>query len=341
LKKYVHIIIKFIYTVLFVNTLQAQDIHFSQYYNNPLQLNPAQAGLFSEDIRFIANSKLQWANVPVNYTTFSASYDHKHYPKQAQKGVFATGGLLSYDRAGDSHLTTTHLAGNAAYVKRIGELNLISIGLQAGIRHRGANYDDLYFDRQFNGEKFNAVAPTGEKFDNRSILAIDFGIGINYRFQLKDKRTRFDFGAAIFHPHEPKADFLEKNLRLPSRKTFYVLTNVKAAKKLDVLVYLAGQNQGVYNEFYISNLYRFYLKQSKYSTKAIQIGLQYRLAERSDALIPTVEFLTDQYRLGFNYDVTISRFQAANNSRGGPEVSFQYLITNVKKVKSSKACPIF
>jgi type IX secretion system PorP/SprF family membrane protein len=329
------------YIVLTFSEIKAQDIHFSQFYNNPLQLNPAQAGLFSEDIRFIANSRLQWASVPTNYLTFSGSYDHKYYPKQAQKGIFVNGGTLSYDRAGDSHLTTTHLASNVAYVKRVGELNLISIGLQAGFRHRGFDDSGLTFDKQFNGEVFNSKAATGETFASRSLFGLDFGLGINYRFQLKDKRTRIDFGAAIFHPHEPQAEFLDNALRLPSRKTFYVLTNVKAGKKMDVLVYLAGQSQGPYSEIYFNNLYRFYLRQSKYETRAIQVGAQYRIAERRDALIPTVEFITNQYRLGFSYDITVSAFNIANTYRGGPEVSYQYLITNVKKVKSSKACPIF
>jgi type IX secretion system PorP/SprF family membrane protein len=340
LTKYTHILFTFLLSVLYL-TIQAQDIHFSQYYNAPLQLNPAQAGLFSEDIRFVANSRLQWASVPVNYLTFAGSYDHKYYPKKAQKGVFANGAIFSYDRSGDSHLTTTHLASNVAYIKRLGELNLLSIGLQAGFRHRGFNYDDLTFDRQYQGEKFNPNAKTGENFDNRSFFALDFGIGINYRFQLKDKRTRLDFGAAMFHPHEPRAEFLTNNQRLPSRKTFYVLTNVKATKKLDVLVYIAGENQGAYNEVYLSHLYRIYLQQTKYETTALQVGAQYRFSERRDAIVPTVEFLTNRYHLGFSYDITISEFQQANSYRGGPELSFQYLITNVKKVKSSKACPIF
>ncbi len=321
--------------------LRAQDIHFSQFYNAPLQLNPAQAGLFSEDIRFIGNSRLQWASVPVNYLTFAGSYDQKYIPKKAQRGVFVNGATFSYDHSGDSKMTTTQLASNVAYIKRLGELNLLSIGLQAGFRHRGFNYNGLTFDKQFNGERFNSSASTGENFQNQGFWGIDFGIGINYRFQLKDKRTRLDFGAAIYHPHEPRAEFLTNSLRLPSRKTFYVLTNVKATKKLDIIVYLAGQNQGPYNEFLFNNLYRIYLKQTKHETTAIQFGAQYRISERRDAVIPTIEFLTNRYRLGLSYDVTLSQFNIANNFRGGPEVSFQKLITNVKKVKTSKACPIF
>jgi type IX secretion system PorP/SprF family membrane protein len=341
LKKYAHIFYIVICIGLYVTKIQAQDIHFSQYYNNPLQFNPAQAGLFAEDTRFIFNNRWQSMSVPVSYKTFAASFDHKVQQRKNTKGIFVNGGLLSYDRSGDANLSTTHIASNMAYIKRIGELNLLSIGLQAGLRHRGVDYGDLYFDKQFDGEVFNPKRSTGEQLDRNGFFSIDFGIGLNYRFQLKDKRTRLDFGAAIFHPHEPLADFMAASLRLPSRKTYYVLTNVKAGKKMDVVFNIAGMGQGPYNEFYISHLYKIYLQQTKYKTQALQIGVQFRMAERRDAIIPTVEFLTNRYRVGFSYDITLSPFVAANQGRGGPELSLQYLITNVKKIKSSKSCQVF
>lgn len=325
-----------------IHLTKAQDIHFSQYYNAPLNLNPSLAGFFSEDIRFIANSKHQWGAVPVNYLTFSSSFDQKLNYKKVKNGFFTRGGLFNFDHAGDSKMSLLQLATNFSYVKRIGELNLIGIGAQLGLRSRFFDDRNLTFDKQYNGESFSPRTASGENFNDRSSLVVDFGIGLNYRMQLKDKRTHLDFGAAFFHPHEPNVKFIsDQSATLASRKVFYVMTNIKATKKLDVVTNVGGQSQGAYNAFFISNLYKIYLVQSKYKKRAVQIGATYRFAEREDAFIPTVEFITERYRLGFNYDVTISPFNVANNGRGGPEVSFQYLITTVKAVKSSKACPIF
>ena len=53
----------------------AQDIHFSQFNNSPLNLNPAQTGLFNGDWRFVGNLRNQWSSVPVPYRTFSLSTD--------------------------------------------------------------------------------------------------------------------------------------------------------------------------------------------------------------------------------------------------------------------------
>lgn len=337
-----HLLLQFFLFSSVIHLTKAQDIHFSQYYNAPLNLNPSLAGFFSEDIRFIANSKHQWGAVPVNYLTFSGSYDQKLSYKKMRNGFFTRGGIFNFDHAGDSKMSLLQLATNFSYIKRIGELNLIGIGAQLGIRSRYFDDRNLTFDKQFLGEAYSPRASTGENFNNRSTLILDFGVGLNYRMQMKDRRSHLDFGAAFYHPQEPSVKFLTENdVTLRSRKVFYVMTNFKISKKIDIVTNVGGQTQGAYNAFFVSNLYKYYLVEGKNKRRVVQLGLTYRFAEREDAFIPTIEFMTERYRLGLNYDVTISPFNVANNGRGGPEVSFQYLITTVKAVKSSKACPIF
>ena len=46
--------------VLFVLALSAQDIHFSQFGNSPINLNPGLTGAFGGDMRFVANYRNQW-----------------------------------------------------------------------------------------------------------------------------------------------------------------------------------------------------------------------------------------------------------------------------------------
>ena len=56
-----------------VQQAYAQGMHFSQYYNAPLLINPANTALMSDhDYRMGANYRSQWTKVPVPYKTFSA-----------------------------------------------------------------------------------------------------------------------------------------------------------------------------------------------------------------------------------------------------------------------------
>ncbi|MBL7808489.1 MAG: type IX secretion system membrane protein PorP/SprF, partial [Saprospiraceae bacterium] len=65
--------------VMFAAVAQAQDIHFSQFYQSPLNLNPAMTGVMNCNHRFVANYRNQWASILKNraYNTYSASYDQK------------------------------------------------------------------------------------------------------------------------------------------------------------------------------------------------------------------------------------------------------------------------
>ena len=51
-------------------TGMAQDIHFSQFYFSPLNLNPAATGIFDGDYRIAGNHRQQWRSVTTPYTTF-------------------------------------------------------------------------------------------------------------------------------------------------------------------------------------------------------------------------------------------------------------------------------
>ena len=55
--------------------LFSQDIHFSNWQMSPLNLNPAQTGLFEGDGRLIFNYRTQWRSVQVPYNTFSFGGD--------------------------------------------------------------------------------------------------------------------------------------------------------------------------------------------------------------------------------------------------------------------------
>jgi len=62
-----------------VTLTKAQDIHFSQFYMSPLNLNPALTGVMNCNTRMVANYRNQWAAVlQANaYNTYSVSYDQK------------------------------------------------------------------------------------------------------------------------------------------------------------------------------------------------------------------------------------------------------------------------
>ena len=70
----------------------AQSIHFSQYYNAPMLLNPANTALMPEnDYRLGINYRNQWASIPVPYNTFSAFADFQAFHKETSDNWLGLG----------------------------------------------------------------------------------------------------------------------------------------------------------------------------------------------------------------------------------------------------------
>ena len=59
--------------LIMLSLVQAQDIHYTQFYASPLNLNPAAAGSFNGDYRFAANYRNQRSSLGTPYTTMSLS----------------------------------------------------------------------------------------------------------------------------------------------------------------------------------------------------------------------------------------------------------------------------
>ena len=74
--------------------------------------------------------------------------------------------------------------------------------------------------------------------------------------------------------------------------------------------------------------------------RKLSFGAFYRVA---DAPSIAVQYETNNYKFGFSYDITASKFARATNTYGGVEVAASYLISNVDKpnLKRNKKCYTF
>ena len=80
----------------------AQDLHFSQYFNSPLLINPANTG-FAPDVdwRVGLNYRNQWASITPNpYKTMSAWGDMQLFNNRVENGCMGIGASLLKDVAG-------------------------------------------------------------------------------------------------------------------------------------------------------------------------------------------------------------------------------------------------
>ena len=201
---------------LFIGTsVMAQDIHFSQFYNSPLNLNPALTGVMNCNTRVVGNYRNQWSQVLRGdaYNTYSVSYDQKI--AVGRSDYFGIGGTFWGDRAGELSFGSTQARMSFSYSKKMGgyrkKAHYLVFGADAGIQQRRIDLTNARWPSQHDGNggfDRNIPAP----FDNSSgeinpdFLHADVSAGLVW-FSVLDEKNNFYVGAAIHHLNQPNVTF--------------------------------------------------------------------------------------------------------------------------------------
>jgi type IX secretion system PorP/SprF family membrane protein len=329
----------FAFLILNSALLVSQDIHFSNWQMSPLNLNPANAGMFEGNGRLIFNYRNQWKAVPVPYSTFSFAADYNLDKSLIKKTNEAIGIIFNHDAAGDGKYSINDFKvpiNHKFSFKRDTGLTL-AFGLVAGITNISINPNRLSYDRQWDGDAYNQGLNNGENFTKQSKVFVDIGLGtvIQKKFNQKIKAT---VGYAINHINKPNISF---------NNTAGAILRTKHSESLQ-LKYSFNQVSSLMFEYYGNQQQKFrenLVGLSYYHTidpktnTVFNVGILTRI---KDALITTVGLEHNNMRLQVSYDYNYSQFKRATNGRGGFEISFIYIWAKPKVfVPKSRVCPIY
>ena len=319
---------------LSLNTF-AQDLHFSQFFNTPLNTSPGLTGIFNGDHRYQLNYRRQWQNVPVDYLSADVSADFKFRNKK-NSNFIGVGALVNYDKAGDLNLKLTEFNAMVSYSFVLNSKNIITPGISIAFLQRGFDPQDARTGNQWDGFAYNPTFPA-EFIGEETISYIDFSAGLNYRYQ-SSYRSHLDIGAGFQNINGPSDKFSPTGTydsKRPLLITTYLMFNQQISKEFDILINGMYAKQDAYNELVGNLQVKFYL--SKVLDKAIYFGIGYR---NNDAWYPMIAMDYGQFYGAFSYDMNISDFDIATDGRGGPEFSLRYIFAKIPD-GSYKPCPIY
>ena len=117
----------------------AQDPEFTQFYANPLYLNPAFAGT-AKGARFSMNYRNQWASLNTPFVTYAVSYD-QHF--DALGG--GIGAQVLYDVAGDGRLSTSMASLAYSYHLNLTPKFTVKASLQTAVQGKRIDFSELVF----------------------------------------------------------------------------------------------------------------------------------------------------------------------------------------------------
>ncbi len=345
MKKYILLAFLFL-SLLSFHDMQAQDIHFSQHFHTPMYVNPSFNGLSPGMSRFSLNAKNQWLAARSPYQSFLSCFDNSWKINRSSLAFFSTSAMFYYDVAGDADFSTAQFSPSFAYTFLLNNTfnSMLSFGIQPGIVQRSLDLTKLRFDAQYNGYFYDPTLPTNEIVDNQTFVYPDITAGMYY-INFFDMNTFAGGGIALSHINKPVVSLknsdeirLDPKLTVHGEARMYIKNNV-------VLPTLYFAKQGPHTELLlggrmvINQMTVPAIEQNIMFRKNFLLGLYYR---GLDALIVYAGAEFQNYNFGITYDVNLSRFTPATNTRGGVEISAAYVWQKSKRHRNKDIpCPIF
>lgn len=329
-----------IFSVAGKEDVRAQGLHFSQYYNAPLLLSPANTALMPEsDYRVGANYRNQWGNVPATFRTISAYGDFQAFRNANHTNWLGIGGAFFNDRAGNGDLSLIKAQVSAAYHVQLGEFNMISIGLGAAFVQRSVDFAKLTFDAQWDGFTFNRSMAQGESYSFQKTSYADITAGVNYAF-FPNENIYVKLGAGLLHVNRPTESFYKMDNKLGMRPTgnldmLYRVSDAWIANISAYYTYQKGASELVYGALFTYNV------TPKVKTPNIFIlGVYHRV---NDAFIPAIGFEWNKIRMMATMDITTSGMSPATGGNGAFELSITYqgLYHSGSRNRNAYNCPRF
>lgn len=317
--------------------LEAQDLHFSQFYLHTQHLSPASAGAFQGSLRASGIYRSQWRSVPVDYQTYGVATDWK--AKQRGKSLISLGLLLQSDKAGDGRMSWAQGGLNLSAGHNLGANSRLSVGLGANALQRSVDISRLSFKNQWNGDNYDPNLASGEPLARSSGLAVSLSTGVHFAIQAPSSRTGLNLAIGGTHLNRPELTLGGQNpLRLPVRWSFWGEGMYEWRESTDLLAYTSLQSMQQAREIVIGAGIRQFLTTGLANVTAVRASVGWR---QGDAIIPAVQIERNNWLAGFSYDLNISGFKQATRNRGGFELALVYRIVPVEVSKIVKCCPVF
>jgi len=325
--------------MIVMESLQAQDPSFSQFFSSPLNINPALTANINADWRLISNFRDQWVGPASPFVTGTVSFDTKvmqnKTPEMTENNYIGLGGMLMFDHAMSGVVKSTYASLNLSYSIKLTETEYyterLGVGFGAIFGDKNMDFSRVDFEEQFTGFGFNRNLPTGETALSNMKPYVSASAGLTY--SAKTEKTNFDLGVAAFHLNKPRQTFLKDDneflaIRKVAHANFETFINERAVINTNAIY----QYQKKASYFSVGGAFGYYAGNT--AETLVTAGLWYWSA---NAIVPYVGLGYKNFQFGVSYDFTISKLNDAARRPNTWEVSL--ILRGDRKASGVIPCP--
>lgn len=304
---------------------KAQDLTYSQFYEQPLLRNPALAGVFTGDIRVSLAYRDQWASVTVPFRTGSMSVEYK-IPIAKQNDFLTMGLQLTEDGAGDIRLKRTQLLPAINYHKSLSGNSdtYLSVAFMGGPVYSQFDASQLIFGDQYQGS-YNSSNPTAQVIRVPGYTYWDMATGVSFSTQFSEQ-GRMYMGVSYAHFGKPTITSVlggDQTFLFP-KLTFNIGVSTPVGDRTRLIAFADYFTQHGSRDLLGGFLYGLDVEDNYYEDKAPVTFYVGSFLRWGDALIPVVKLDFDHMSFGLSYDVNVSKLKAVSSLRGGFELTASY-----------------
>ncbi len=336
-------IILLFFILLIVPSVKAQDYKFSQFYNSPLNLNPANTGKIPGLYRLVANYRLQYLPLqrPSPYNTFSFSADAGLFRDRLRDDIWGIGIVFTNDR--QTSIRTNSLMISTAYHKALGKdrNHYLGAGFQIGFTQRSVDLGNLSFESQFTGTGFDLSRSNRENFIDNRYIKPNMNIGLMWSSKFS-KLLGVYAGFSMFNIIKAKDTFFKSDNERALRMNGHAGLVIDVKSKVLISPNGMYMHQAKAQQWYVGTSASVNLsgKKEPYKT-AISAGIGY---DGNQALITSIGASFYGVQVALSYDATLRKdLRTAVKSFGALEASIIYTSKAFDKKKhgSPLLCPGF
>ncbi|MFT4803821.1 MAG: type IX secretion system PorP/SprF family membrane protein [Marivirga sp.] len=303
-------------------TLQAQDPQFSQFYSNPVSLNPALVGIANQSRAVLIHR--QQGGKTFGYTTSGFSFDSSF-----GRGSSGWGIQVINDNQINGIVKSKTYNGSLAHRINFSNESQLGIGIRAGMYTKEISYDQLTFEDQLDSRN-GVVSTTNETFGKNKVSNADVSIGMLY------SSKNIFAGVNVNHINRPKENFaMDSESKLAMRYTIHAggFLYSKNYRRQDYVISpnIVYERQGTFN----------YLNLGTYvATETWTVGAWYRW---DDAVIMSLGANFSNFKVGYSYDIPVTKYSSMNYKAHEFTLAYHFQIQKKFKVKNKYKgqCPKF
>ncbi|RYD56893.1 MAG: type IX secretion system membrane protein PorP/SprF [Sphingobacteriales bacterium] len=328
----------------------AQDIHFSQFYENVVLRNPALTGIFSGDYRAGVNYRTQWSNISAPFRTILATAETR-VATNTEGDYFSFGLSTTYDHAGTINFNSFQAYPAVNFNKSIdgNRGSYLSFGFAGGYIQRSVDLSKATYSTQYVGGSYSALNNSQENITNTTIQNWDLAAGISLNSAMGPyNKGNYYLGAAAYHVTKPKHSFNPNDnfMRLDTKWTVNMGFKYNINDEFSIVSHSNYLQQGAYQEIITGGLLSW---RGMWQADGMYIGstpgyfnlyagayIRYK-----DAIIPTIKVDYSYYSLTCSYDINTSPLKTGTNGVGGFEMSLFIRGKFAKSSTEQTRCPHF